>query len=123
MLGHKAANVRKNSKSFILPTETSNSQTYHMPQQEFPTLSESGKTEQKGFTFAEKWIIWAVFCLLLALSTHGLIFPALQLASWGLVRWQWQAKQKTPLWQRGMAMLALIAGAALLYWAVILLRA
>jgi hypothetical protein len=115
-LGHQAATIGE--KSF-----SSGSQTCLIPQQESPTLSESAKTQHKGFTFAEKWIIWSVFCLLLALSTHWLIFPALQLISWGIVRWRWQMQQRIPPAKRYTAILALAAGGALLAWLIILLRA
>ena len=37
---------------------------------------------QRGFTVAEKWVIWTVFCLLVGLSSHLLIFPALLRLSW-----------------------------------------
>lgn len=80
------------------------------------------KNKQRGFSFAEKWIIWSVFCLLIALSTHLLLFPALQLISWGIVRWRWYAKQKISVFKRGLAVFAFGAGAILLAW-VIALRA
>ena len=86
-------------------------------------MDKADKSRHKGFTFAEKWIIWAVFCLLLALSTHMLIFPALQLLSWGIVRWRWQAQHQIPVAHRFTAMLALVAGGVLLGWLVMQLRA
>lgn len=82
----------------------------------------SQQTQPRSFTFAEKWIIWSVFCLLLALSTHWLFFAALQLLAWGVVRWRWQASQKTAFVRRWPAMIAFAAGAALFYHAAVLLR-
>jgi hypothetical protein len=94
-----------------------------MPQQEPPTLSAPSRIQQKGFTIAEKWIVWSVFCLLLALSAHWLIFPALQLMSWGFVRWRWQAQQRIPIAKRFVAVLTLAAGGILLAWLIMLLGA
>ena len=78
------------------------------------------ESKQRGFTFAEKWIIWTVFCLLIALSTNFLLFPVLQLLSWGVVRWRWYKKEKIPFFKRGLAVLAVIAGAVLLAWVIAL---
>jgi hypothetical protein len=83
-------------------------------------MSTTEQSKPRGFTFAEKWIIWSVFCLLLALSTHWLLFFALQLLSWGLVRWRWYKKEKISFFKRGLAVLAVIAGAVLLAWVVAL---
>jgi len=46
----------------------------------------SNKAEnKKGFTSAEKWIIWGVFCLLVGLSTHRFsVFVGLMLFSVGV---------------------------------------
>jgi len=46
----------------------------------------SNKAESKrGFTVGEKWIIWGVFCLLIALSTHRFsVFAGLMLFSMGV---------------------------------------
>jgi hypothetical protein len=76
----------------------------------------------KGFTVAEKWIICSVFFLLLGLSTHLLVFPALLLISWSLVRWKWQMQLKASLVKQLMTLLVLCAGAGLLAWAVAILR-
>lgn len=83
-------------------------------------VSAPDKSKQRGFTFAEKWIIWAVFCLLIALSTNWLLFPALQLLSWGIVRWRWYKKEKISVFKRGLAVLAVIVGAVLLAWVIAL---
>lgn len=83
-------------------------------------LNEAEKSKPRGFSFAEKWIIWSVFCLLIALSIHLLLFPALQLLSWGLVRWRWYAQQKISVFKRGLAVLAFGAGAVLLAWTIAL---
>lgn len=39
----------------------------------------------RGFTVAEKWVMWVVFCLLVGLSSQILIFPSLLLLSYGIV--------------------------------------
>lgn len=40
---------------------------------------------KRGFTVAEKWIIWGVFCLLVALSTYRFsVFAGLMLLSAGI---------------------------------------
>lgn len=46
----------------------------------------SNKTKnKKGFTPAEKWIIWGVFCLLVSLSTQRFsVFAGLMLFSIGI---------------------------------------
>ncbi len=94
-----------------------------MPHQKSHQLDASAKTPQRGFTFAEKWIIWSVLCLLLALSTHWLIFPGLQFLAWGIVRWRWQAQHRVPLAKRYIAIIAFMAGLVLAYGAIVLLRA
>jgi len=94
-----------------------------MPSQKSHALSKPNKSQRQGFAFAEKWIIWSVLCLLLALSTHWLIFPALQLLAWGLVRWRWQAQQRLAFVQRWPAIIAFISGGILLYYAVLALWA
>jgi len=73
---------------------------------------------QRGFTIAEKWIIWAVFCLLVGLSSDVLIFPALLLLSYAIVilRGAIIAKKYLPaLWLAGGAF---AASAALIWWAM-----
>ncbi|NUO79539.1 hypothetical protein HUU05_05635 [candidate division KSB1 bacterium] len=91
-----------------------------MPQQKTQPATEVDPSKKRGFSFAEKWIIWSVFCLLIALSTHLLLFPALQLLSWSVVRWRWYGKNKIPIFKRGLAVLALFAGAILLAWTIAL---
>ena len=83
-------------------------------------VSAPDKSKQRSFTFAEKWIIWSVFCLLIALSTNWLLFPAMQLLSWGIVRWRWYKKEKISVLKRGLAVLAFIVGAVLLAWVIAL---
>lgn len=92
----------------------------HMSLQKSRATADAGNGKQRGFSFAEKWIIWSVFCLLIALSIHLLLFPALQLLSWGIVRWRWYAKQKISVFKRGLAVLAFGAGAIFLAWAIAL---
>ena len=42
-------------------------------------------TEKRGFTPAEKWVIWGVFCLLVGLSTYRFtVFAGLLLLSVGM---------------------------------------
>lgn len=42
---------------------------------------------KRGFTAAEKWVIWGVFCLLVGLSTHRFtVFVGLLLLSLGFNR-------------------------------------
>lgn len=91
-----------------------------MSQHKSRTLDDAEKDKSRGFSFAEKWIIWSVFCLLIALSTHLLLFPALQLIAWSIVRWRWYAKQKISVFKRGFAVLAFGAGAIFLAWAIAL---
>ena len=76
----------------------------------------------KGFTIAEKWIIWGVFCLLIGLSTHILITPAMLLITLGIVRWRILQQAASPWFQRLLAMLLVAAGGGLMWWAVVLLR-
>lgn len=61
-----------------------------------------------------------MFCLLIALSTNWLLFPAMQLLSWGIVRWRWYKKEKISVLKRGLAVLAFIVGAVLLAWVIAL---
>jgi hypothetical protein len=73
----------------------------------------------RGFSSMEKWIIWAVFCLLVGLSSHFLVFPAMLLIAWGVVRWRWYLGEKTAFWQRWPAYVALLAGAGMIVWAAV----
>ena len=48
-------------------------------------MARAGSQRKSGFTYAEKWIIWGVFCLLLGLSTSRFtVFAGLLLASAGI---------------------------------------
>ncbi|MDZ7269743.1 MAG: hypothetical protein ONB48_20825 [candidate division KSB1 bacterium] len=71
----------------------------------------------RGFTFAEKWIIWSVFCLLLALSTSLWLFPALLLFSWSGARIRALALQHAAWRRYTTPLLTLLLAAALLWWA------
>ncbi len=47
--------------------------------------TENEDQKKRGFTTAEKWIIWAVFCLLVALSTYRIsLFAGLMLVPAGV---------------------------------------
>ncbi|KAA0220437.1 hypothetical protein KJ068_27760 [bacterium] len=72
----------------------------------------------KGFTFAEKAIIWIVFCLLVGLSTNILIFPAMLLLSWSIMKWRGQYLSKAPLLNRLYPILTFLAGAGLIWWVI-----
>jgi hypothetical protein len=81
------------------------------------TLSDHQKTKEKrGFSSLEKWIIWAVFCLLVGLSSHLIVFPGLLLISWGVARFRWYVGEKTVWWRRWPALMVFLAGAAMLLW-------
>ncbi len=84
-------------------------------------LSPQAKTQktERGFTVVEKWVIWAVFCLLVGLSSDVRIFPALLLLSYAIVifRGAMLTKKFFPaLWLAGAA---LLASGILICWAVI----
>jgi hypothetical protein len=84
-------------------------------------LTSQTKTQktERGFTVVEKWIIWAVFCLLVGLSSDMRIFPALLLLSYAIVifRAAMQAKRFFPaFWLAGSA---LLLSSILIWWAVI----
>jgi hypothetical protein len=44
-----------------------------------------GAAKRRGFTTAEKWVIWGVFCLLVGLSSHITAFFGLLVLSVGIV--------------------------------------
>ncbi len=47
--------------------------------------SDNVEQQKRGFTTAEKWIIWAVFCLLVGLSTSRIsVFAGLMFLSAGI---------------------------------------
>lgn len=74
--------------------------------------------EKRGFSSMEKWVIWAVFCLLVGLSTRFIIFPALLLISWGVVRFRWYAAEKTSWRQRWPAIVVFLTGAGIVLWSI-----
>jgi len=75
-------------------------------------------SNQRGLTFAEKWIIWAAFCLLLGLSTDLLLFPALLLLSWSILELKWM-KITGMTWRRKLAVaVALLVAIGLMVWAL-----
>ncbi|MFQ5674989.1 MAG: hypothetical protein ACE5G1_03760 [bacterium] len=56
-------------------------------------ISANKSGEKRGFTTAEKWIIWGVFCLLVGLSTYRLaVFLGLMVLSAGV--WLFMKRQK-----------------------------
>ncbi len=79
--------------------------------------SSSAGDGPRGFTFAEKWIIWSVFCLLLALSTSLWLLPALLLLSWSGAKIRGLFLQRAAWPRYGAPLLALIIAAGLLWWA------
>jgi len=89
-----------------------------MPSQKPHPLSKADQAQQKGFTFAEKWVIWAVFCLLIGLSSDLLIFPGLLLLSYSMIILRRAFKTKrtgSELWLGGFA---LLASALMFWWAI-----
>jgi len=72
--------------------------------------------EKKGFSSLEKWIIWAVFCLLIGLSSRLIIFPALLFMSWGVARFRWYQQEKTMWWRRWPAVAVFLCGAGMMLW-------
>jgi len=83
----------------------------------------NGNDHPRGFTPVEKWILWLVFCLLISLSIHLLLFPALLLLSWSTIRWRWQAREQAPAIHRLPTIIAFLAGAGVLWLAILQLRA
>jgi hypothetical protein len=79
---------------------------------------QAASNSKKGFSSMEKWVIWAVFCLLVGLSTHWLVFPALLLISWSVARFRWYVGERTVWWQRWPALVVFLAGLGLMLWAV-----
>jgi hypothetical protein len=61
-------------------------------------------TQKRGFTTAEKWIIWGVFCLLIGLSSHITAFFGLMIASVGVVgaRRAWRSRAVPALLAAGL---------------------
>jgi hypothetical protein len=81
--------------------------------------NQENKKSLRGFSAAEKWVIWSVFCLLVGLSSHWLVFPALLLISWSVVRFRWYKQERTAWRQRWPSLLALLAGVGLILWAAV----
>ncbi|MDZ7366296.1 MAG: hypothetical protein ONB43_10555 [candidate division KSB1 bacterium] len=79
--------------------------------------SESGAA-RRGFAPMEKWMIWAVFCLLVGLSSHLIVFPALLLMSWGVARFRWYVREKMRWAQRWPALVVFLAGLAMMIWPI-----
>jgi hypothetical protein len=71
---------------------------------------------RRGFSSMEKWIIWAVFCLLIGLSSRLIIFPALLLISWGVARFRWYVGEKVVWQRRWPAVIVFLAGVGMMLW-------
>ncbi len=70
-------------------------------------MSQPAEKAKRGFTSAEKWIIWAVFCLLVALSSHRFtVFAGLMLVSAGVALLY---RRKSPLVGLGLTALGVAA--------------
>jgi hypothetical protein len=74
------------------------------------------ESPQRGFTVAEKWVIWSVFCLLVGLSTHFLIFPALLLFSYAALMLRRAAKMKKAGPEFWLGSSALVLGCLMIWW-------
>jgi hypothetical protein len=72
---------------------------------------------RRGFSSMEKWVIWAVFCLLVGLSTHLLVFPGLLFISWSVVRFRWYVSEGFGWRRRWPALMVFLAGLGLIFWA------
>jgi len=73
---------------------------------------------ERGFTVAEKWVIWSVFCLLVGLSSDLLIFPGLLLLSYGIIILRRAFKTKRPASELWLGCSALLASALMFWWAI-----
>jgi len=71
---------------------------------------------RRGFSSMEKWLIWAVFCLLVGLSSRLIVFPALLLISWGVARFRWYRREKVVWSQRWPAVIVFLAGVGMMLW-------
>lgn len=78
--------------------------------------AETVQENRRGFSSLEKWVIWAVFCLLVGLSTRFMVFPALLLISWGIARFRWYMKERTIWRQRWPAVIVLLTGVGMMLW-------
>lgn len=58
-------------------------------------MSSQEAAKKRGFTAAEKWIIWGVFCLLVGLSSHMSAFLGLLGVSAGaaVIRRGWRGRR------------------------------
>lgn len=74
---------------------------------------------RRGFSSMEKWVIWAVFCLLVGLSTHLLVFPGLLLISWSVARFRWYMRARQVWWKRWPALVVFLAGAGMIIWTAV----
>ncbi len=66
----------------------------------------------------EKWVIGAVFCLLIGLSTRFIVFPALLFMAWGVARFRWYMHEKTIWWRRWPAAMVFLAGVGMILWPI-----
>jgi len=80
--------------------------------------TETAQENRRGFSSLEKWVIWAVFCLLVGLSTRWIIFPALLLLSWGVARFRWYVHERVNWQQRWPAVMVFLAGAGAMLWSI-----
>jgi hypothetical protein len=89
-----------------------------MPFQAPRPPTKADQPPQRGFTVVEKWVIWAVFCLLIGLSSDLLVFPGLLLFSYSVIMLRRVFKTKragSELWLGGCA---LLASALMFWWAI-----
>jgi hypothetical protein len=80
--------------------------------------TKTAQENRKGFSSMEKWVIWAVFCLLVGLSTRFIVFPALLLMAWGVARFRWYRSARTLWWQRWPAVMVFLVGAGMMLWPI-----
>ena len=80
---------------------------------------QENQARPKGFSSVEKWIIWAVFCLLVGLSSQFIVFPALLFISWGVARFRWYMGEKIVWQQRWPAVLVFVVGIGMMLWPIL----
>jgi hypothetical protein len=90
-------------------------QTKALPKNQ-PAAAANGR---RGFSSMEKWVIWAVFCLLVGLSSRLIVFPALLLISWGAVRYRWYMREKIIWQQRWPAVIVFLLGVGMVLQTII----